>query len=262
MVKDLRQVRDPTLALILLSELQLAPLCDILNNYYPTESTLFREQLFALDNDQQGNDVDRIVCLLKSFQDLLNQTEVTLSSDEKELIEAFLDHHLVNLYELIFNVKYHKIVLQSSTDAFTLNQTCFFINALNVLIEELHPSTSFTKPAELQQPLPFYSGRIPYQLIREVVALADELRCFSQNIVSQIGSPESMPRGLVITFMWHLCDAQSSCGDIYKRSNLPCGELCSLIDSTIQTVKTNYPDLAMAGEELHKAIANTTSPKP
>lgn len=262
MVRETHKLKhDPTLALSILSFITLPPLSTILEANCPQQIQEVIEKIKHLNKTNRGNEVHSLLEILQLFQNTYEGLNLVLSEIEQTQINHFFDSQLQSFYELSFNSRHHQITPQNVTDAFTLNETCYFITALNVLIEELSPSEFKTEPSK-ENSASFYSAKVPYKLVRKELNLAQKLREFSEQIRSQIGSPETRPRGLIITLMWHLCDAENTCNTIYKEEMVSPRPLLSLICKIIEQIKRSFPDLAEAGEDLHKAIANYQTPKP
>lgn len=254
---------DHSLAFNVLTQLNLMPLSSILKVNYPKETDQFIEQLNLLNATNRGNEVESLLELIQLFQKVFDQKNLSLPLNEKKYVEDFFRRQLETFYELSYNVRYHQVTVQSTTDAFTLNHTSYLIMALDVLIEELTPNLSLketSKHSPTQAPV--YVEKIPYQLIKKELALAGEIKNFCEMIRSQIGNPEALPRGLLITFMWQLHQAQRNFEEIYQEMNVPQRRLIALVCSSIAQINNHYPDISKAVEVLHEAIAIHQQPKP
>ena len=159
----------------------------------------------------------------------------------------------------------HKLK-HNSTDAYTLNHTSHVITVLEAYIGDHDPKSSFAGKVALSgstKASSFYATeKEPLHLIQKELDLVQELKSSSELIRDQVGSPETTPKGLIISFMVHLCDAIHRYEEIYRHKTASNPQLLNLIRQEIRQLRKTYPDLAKVGEDLQKAIANYQQQKP
>lgn len=244
-----------SLAAAIISTLQNPPVSSIFESKSSESTTQFVEQLLLLDLQGRGNEIESVVYLLKTFQKIYDHSTL-LTQKEKEAISSFFKDNLTWLYELSFNIQRHGIAIQNPTDAFTLNHTCHYILVLDNVMNDLYPTSYFVTNNRHRKPSAFAPAAIPTSVIAQELHIASELKKDSESIRSQIGSPETTPRSLLIELMSALCDAQELCQKIYDEYNVQNRRLLHAIETAISELAGTYPDLADAGEKLHEAIAN------
>lgn len=252
---------DPTVASAILVALQSPSLFATLETKFKEETFTLQQSLENSNKSGRGNDVAKLLAAMKHFNQGCTKKKTELTPLEHQTVNDFTSLTLIDLYELYFNVNTHKIILASKTDAYTLNHTCYFILVLEDYINDLD-KTSFETSPKKQKITTFYEKKEPCSLIQQELDIARKLRKESAQIRSQIGSPEVMPKGLVITFMCHLCEALLACRDAYRALSASNRQLLRLIGTEIENLKHTYPDLAKAGEDLQKAVANYQPSKP
>lgn len=262
MAKEIHNLKhDTTLASSILSFIDVPPLSQILRTKYPDETDNFVQRLNSLHQADRGNEITTLLKQLQAFEITYNESSLRLSLEEKNLVEGFFSNYLENLYELAFNIRKHQVLIQGTTDAFTLNHSCHYILLLEALINDLSPNPFIEVEKAKSKVSTFYQGQISHTVIKNELEIANNLKNDIEAIRSQIGSPESMPRGLIIIFMRGLCDAAFSCQKLYEEHDIANRNLLQVINSAIKELKQSYPELAKAGEKLHEAIANQPIPK-
>ncbi len=262
MAKEIHNLKpDITLVSSILSSLDLPPLSQILRSKYPNETDSFVHELNGLQQTKRGNEITTLLEVLQAFEITFNESNLRVSLEEKNLIETFFSSYLENFYELAFNIRRHHVLIQGSIDAFTLNHSSHYILLLDALINDLSPNPFIEVEKPQGRVSAFYQGQIPYTVIKNELEIAKVLKKDIEVVRSQIGSPDTMPRGLIIIFMRHLCDAAFACQKLYEEHDLANRDLIQVINSAIKELKHAYPELAKAGEKLHEAIANPPVPK-
>lgn len=191
---------EPSLADWLLNQLTQNPTIFELNQ---TDKILEKSELSEISvliNNKDGNNINKLIDLLELFSKNERRRE------NKELINRSIRTLINELCELRKNIKAHNVVINSALDGYTLNKTCRLIHLLDEYIGKLKKLASPQKLSPTQPGHKLKSQLFTQQqtsggqnLSKDHQKLAEKLRLECEDIRSQIGSPEAMPRGLVIT---------------------------------------------------------------
>jgi hypothetical protein len=259
MVNDAQKHKhDPTLALDILQKLAQSPLHSVLHKHYLTEANQLFSKLQQLERSSQPNNIKNLILVLQRFQNNC-QNFKKLSATESKIISLYFTPTIDELESLQRNSERHRLRITCALDGYTLNRTTDLIEKLQAYIETQQNFKSKaleTKSLDFNKTVTgFHSRQFPTKTKQELIA-AKELQCLCEDLRKQIGSRETMPRGLIITFMLHLCQAFSFFEAIYTGHQDVKSELFDRIQSEINRIRQYYPELAERGEELQKAIAN------
>lgn len=233
---------DPSLTFEIIAKLQNQ--LSSLSAHFPQKTQQLLQQLTDLQSSDHANDLPSLLPIVKLYCDGCHHER--LSADAAKRFLGFFDEIVKDLEELSLNIETYKTPISGAIDAYTLNHTCRLINILQNFINQLQQA-----PKKL---VGFHQTELN-QHKRKELSLAMGLKTMLEEIRSQIGSPESAPKGLVISFMMTLCDAKANCETIYGTIEAN-QQMFNFINLEIAEIQHLYPDLAEAGEDLQRAIAN------
>ena len=254
---------DPTLAFDIIERIKNPAIFYSLYKHYPQETDFLLVKLDKFDKTANANDISSLLNLLRNHDEAC-QHHKNLPEKEKEAVQQIFNTIVTELQELEENLTTHKININCAIDAYTLNRTTHLINLLRSFIEE-HSQTvkknfwdSETRRSQTTNVSNFYQNtKTSPKQTEKVLNVAKDLQSLCEEIRKQIGSAETKPKGLVINFMVYLFEAISLCPPIEINK-----KLVDSINHEIMQIRQIYPELAEAGEELQKAIANYQPEKP
>lgn len=262
MVKDAQNIiHDPTLASDILQKLTNSHVFATLITNYSGETQDLVDQL-TIDDTDQANEIPYLLDFIEKFPrhcDSFKKLEVL----EREHVNNFFNDLTDELQELNHTYTQYPVDIHCALDCYTLSHTTVLIETLEDFLSEpkrggkksYFSETSAEASASTSA---FYkAGGQEYKAIQGEINLAQDLKCACEGIREQIGSPETKPRGLIIDFMHHLCEAISRCQEL----SMACSKdfdstLQKCIEGEIKKLRKLYPDLAQAGEDLQKAFAH------
>ncbi|MBA2655217.1 MAG: hypothetical protein H0U71_09175 [Gammaproteobacteria bacterium] len=253
MVKQTHKfTHDSTLASEINQKIHESPLALTLTKAFPFETKRFFHQLMKLNSSDQGNQIPSIMGLLIEYHHNCNQYRSLGAKGEE--IRNFFKGLMAELNDLRTNIDAYHIAINCAVDGYTLNSTTYLILTLQSFIEKklslLEKSTSLEEVSRSKKTA---LKMKPKKRLPKEINLANDLKCTCEEIRQQIGSAETMPKGLVIFLVMHLCDAIHTCEEWAAEYNQ---ELIDCIHHEIEHIRQLYPELAQAGEDLQKAIAN------
>lgn len=250
MVKPAHKLKsDPSIATTISEQIchQTPSLFDL----FPHETGHLLQKLHQLNQEQKGNNIDLVSALLQEFWNHTISPGIKVLSASDDFLDTFFKAMLGELQELNSNIASHGVNIRSALDAYTLNYTTRVIATVHEFIEEqglMHiqkKSFIFTKYPKADM-----------KITSREVSLAQRLKDECEQIRSQIGSSDAMPKGLVIDFVVHLFEAMHEFEKLYQhKCSCKSQKLICCIQETLNQIRRFYPDLAEAGEELEKAMA-------
>jgi hypothetical protein len=250
---------NPTLARDILLKIQKPEIVSLLYKHYLSETKELLSKLHKLNNStRESNKASLLLSLLHNYRNTCENKQL-LSDVAKQKIDSFFKNLLQDLSKLQENIETYQATITCALDGFTLNRTTYLIEKLEIYIWDNQSAKQDFKSKILQSiNLEFGKTRFlskPANNLRKELAIAMALRTSCEQLRGDIGNPETMPRGLVIDFMFHLCGAISACEEIYN-SYFYRSDFLDLIEQEAKRLYKLYPDLAEAGEQLQKAVAN------
>lgn len=252
--------RDPSLAFDIFQKIELFQYRSNFKQAYNHEIQELLDRLKALDISDSGNEIHSILLLLKGFEKKCQQFVKLSATDQKKTVDFFKD--MANGLQLLNeHVTESNIPIRNAFDAYTLVRTSNLIAFLQTLTYKQNLKENFKQeimhPTRKASRSTFYdSSNDTPKAIEQELSIASDLKNVCEQLRSEVGSPETMPKGLVITFMVHLLDAITDCKQLMVPSTTNTDKLLAYIKREIITLKRFYPDLAEAGEVLQKATAN------
>jgi Zn-dependent M32 family carboxypeptidase len=229
----------------------------------PTEISKLFNELQKIQPKQENN-IKTLTSIVKnSYHNLsTNPQQEIRETGQFVSFKSFLESLLKELKELDANINTFGVNINSALDGYTLNKTTKLIGEVNNFLEDIETST---KKGESQPKSKFVSSlsssffspqlnNLNHKAMEEEKIVAEQLKEKCEEIRRQIGSPESMPRALVISLVMHLHQAINCHG---KNGKTPYGEkLTKLLSKEVDNIRNLFPELAQAGEDLQKAIEN------
>jgi hypothetical protein len=240
--------QEPTIAREILEKIRQSSIFSSLYRAYPQQTNNLLKALELLEGSKKANNIPAILSKLVNFRSSCNNFSQAPIKEQKEIkssifmYENNLENIIKHLQILEHGLKI-KIKITCALDCYTLNRTSSLINSLEEFIKQYKGETSPN----------FFS--LAKSNKKEII-IAQELKDICTMIRSQIGSPETMPKGLLINLVMHLHQAFQNC----EKHNST--ELSNHIQNEICQIQQKQPELAQAGEDLHKAIANYQPQKP
>ncbi len=271
MVKDAHKHRhryDPTLAKHIHNKINIHPLSSILTQYLKLETKQFLNLLKTLDERQRGNEIASLLVLTQKFQASCELAKIP--AGEQKTVNSVLSDVVKDLKDLHLNMRSYQVSISSALDGYTLNRTTYLIETIQALIQEQRPSSSLKSflthsinPEKVTKSI-FSSGqKVGCKVAQKDINFIQEIKECFEKIRSQVGSPEMMPKGLAIHFMFNLCETSSNLlkNDDHQQNSIN-QKIVDFIQFEINQLRHYYPEVAQAGEELQKAIANCQHKKP
>lgn len=141
-------------------------------------------------------------------------------------------------------------------DEYTLNKTTYLIATLTHFVSKLTPNPEIGHL--LSRGSGIYSKTMDVKNIEIPKKILETLIDHCQEIRRGIGSPDTMPKGLVIDFTMHL--SQAIC-DATKIQNMReydiTHQFLKYLETELDKIRNDYPDLTKAGEDLQSALENS-----
>jgi hypothetical protein len=183
-----------------------------------------------------------------------------IPEQDREAIKASLIAVISNLRKLDDQATQLNIQVNNAVDAHTLITTSSMISSLEAFMlaaRSLNSKQTYLSANEpkIAKQATFYGDPSKGSIDPRCVVIADELKGLCKAIQSDIGSSETMPKGLVINLMVCLLDAFKRVESLMSE-NFSTDKLLKCIQNEIKLIRKIYPELAQAGEDLHKAVAN------
>jgi hypothetical protein len=250
---------NPTLARDILLRIQKPEIISVLYMHYPLETKELLLQLQKLnDSIKEANKPNLLLSLLYHYRNTCESKQLP-SDVTKQKIDSFFKNILKDLSKLQENIETYRVTITCALDGYTLNRTTYLIEKLEIYIGNNQYAKQDFK-SKILKSLNLEFGKMgflsnPDNNRRKELAIATTLRTSCEQLRGDIGNPETMPRGLVIDFMFHLCGAIFACEEI-STSYLYRSDFIDLIEQEAKRLYMLYPDLAEAGEQLQKAVAN------
>lgn len=270
MVKNTHKLkRDPTIALDLFESISQSPLYSILIKHYPIETQHLLLRLKALDTTKEANQIPTLLSMIDDYGNACQQY-MKLSTLEKDEVEQFFSALSSHLQHLSDNILEQRIEVTCALDGHTLNRTTDLIRFLQDFIHEQdirnnikQSFLSHTKePENSKKVASFYdANKAQYKTVEKELDIAKQLKDICVKIRSQIGSPETKPKGLVIQFVVYLLEGIRSCKELYNQDQGAKSKLYDLIKLELAEIENLYPDLVHAGEDLQKSYCKSSASK-
>lgn len=242
MVKYTQKLKlDPTLALEILEKIKQSAFYDVLLNPYQNETQQLLRQLDDLGKTDEANTISIILLYLNEYYLACKNFESVPENLQKP-IQSFFDGMTDDLH----------------IDGYTLNRTNSLIAMLQTFIQEADTLPNIKEALLLEESSTvslFHKTKRDYHAIKQGLNVANNLKRTCEEIRSQIGSPETQPKGLLIDFMFHLCEAIRFCQSGLTSTDIN-KKLIQSIKNEIDQIHQQYPELAKVAEELQNAIAN------
>lgn len=270
MVKNTHKLkRDPTIALDLFESINQSPLHSALIERYPIETQRFLLQLKALDTTKEANHIPTLLAIIDDYENSCQQY-TKLSTEEKDKIGRFFAAFSDYLQHLSNNIFELRVEVTCALDGHTLNRTTNLIQFLQEFIYEQDIRANIKQnflsydknPENTKKVAPLHdTDKAQYKIVEKELDIAKHLKDICVKIRSQIGSPETKPKGLVIQFVVHLLESIRSCKELYNQDNRVKSKLYELIKLELEEIENLYPELVQAGEDLQKSYCKSSASK-
>lgn len=256
MVKEkLKLKRESTLAFDLITTLKQSPISDTLQQYYPLATQQLYNQLIALDTSKEANHIIQLLQLIELNKAACANFE-HIPAKEREDINRFWTDKIAYLQKLNKIEAKSNITITCALDGYTLEITHALITRLHAFIQNNDSKSkepALSQATNLSFSTFFYSFNERGSLVEEC-QIARALKILCEQVQHEIGSPETMPKGLIINLVAHLYAALRSCEQI-KCTNYQ-SKLSTYIENEINQIKQRFPELDEVGEALQKAVAH------
>jgi hypothetical protein len=241
-----------------------------------TETSKLFNELQEIQPHQE-NDIKTLTSIVKKSYNNLSTNPQQEIREAKQLasLKRFLETLLKELKDLDTNINTFGVNINSALDGYTLNKTTKLIGEVNNFLKNIKTSlkdqSHLTEEGKVQSKNKFASNLSSsffspplnthsHKAVEEEKIIAEQLKEKCEEIRRQIGSPESMPRALVISLVMQLHQAVNGHEKIYDGKTLYGEKLTKLLSEEVNNIQNLFPELAQAGENLQKAIENYGAP--